>query len=313
MHFFGVRTEGSSALKLFPAWAEVLGIKSATLVGIDLPLEATPAQYREAVYRLKTDTANRGALVTSHKLNVVRTAHDLFDEFTEDALLCKEVSAIYKREGRLIGHAADPVTSMQSMDHFLGTGYWSRYPQAEILSYGVGGATVAMVVGLLTQKQPGPSVVTLIDIDQERLRHLEFILSNMAHSDTRFNFVCNRDALENDRILHTMPAYSLIINATGMGKDRPGSPITDRARFPEQGAIWELNYRGKRRFLQQARTQEREAGLKIEDGWYYFLRGWSSVMSYVFDFQITPELFARFAEVSEVIRGSGPGEQAFEP
>ena len=34
MHFFGVRTGGSSARTLFPLWAEVLGLDAATLVGV---------------------------------------------------------------------------------------------------------------------------------------------------------------------------------------------------------------------------------------------------------------------------------------
>lgn len=39
----------------------------------------------------------------------------------------------------------------------------------------------------------------------------------------------------NDQLLSTLPEHSVVIHATGMGKDLPGSPITDRAVFPLHG------------------------------------------------------------------------------
>ena len=302
MHFFGVRTEGSSSLKLFPRWAEVLGLGAARLVGMDLPLDAPPARYRAAVRRLKDDPTVAGALVTSHKLNVVRAAGDLFDGFTEEARLCREVSAIYKRGGTLWGHACDPTNCGLTLDHFLGPRYWQRHPDAAILSLGAGGATVAMVVHLLTQAQDRPRTVRLVDIKTEKLDHLQTIIDRFPESGIAFDLIHNADAVINDRLLAELPPYSLAINATGLGKDLPGSPLTDAAVFPLGGAVWELNYRGERLFLQQAQRQAAARRLVVEDGWRYFLHGWSSVISYVFDIALTPERFDRFAAVSEAIR-----------
>ena len=302
MQFFGVRTSGSSSLKLFPQWAEVLGLGAARLVGVDLPLEAPPVRYREAVQRLKDDPSVVGALVTSHKLNVVRAAGDLFDGFTEEARLCSEVSALYKRDGKLWGHACDPTNCGLTMDHFLGPAYWQRHPDAAILSLGAGGATVAMVVHLLTQAQHRPPTIRLVDIKTEKLDHLQTIIDQFPGSGIEFDLILNADAAVNDRLMAALPPYSLVINATGMGKDLPGSPLTDAGVFPENGAVWELNYRGERCFLQQAQRQAAACNLVVEDGWRYFLHGWSSVISYVFDVAITPERFARFAAVSGAIR-----------
>ena len=72
-----------------------------------------------------------------------------------------------------------------------------------------------------------------------------------------------------------------------MGKDSPGSPITDEATFPAGAIVWELNYRGELDFLHQARRQEQTRGLTVEDGWRYFLHGWTSAMEEVFDIEIT--------------------------
>ena len=59
-----------------------------------------------------------------------------------------------------------------------------------------------------------------------------------------------------DRLVERLPAGSMVVNATGLGKDRPGSPLTDAARFPRDGIAWDFNYRGDLEFLRQARAAE---------------------------------------------------------
>jgi shikimate 5-dehydrogenase len=98
-----------------------------------------------------------------------------------------------------------------------------------------------------------------------------------------------------------MPAYSVVINATGMGKDTPGSPITDAGVFPLHGAAWEFNYRGELDFYYQSRRQEHSRDLKIEDGWLYFLHGWTQVVAQVLHVNLTPDLFQKLAQAAEVV------------
>ena len=99
-----------------------------------------------------------------------------------------------------------------------------------------------------------------------------------------------------------MPAGSIVINATGMGKDRPGSPVTDAGLFPTNGIAWELNYRGELDFMHQALAQRDSRNITVEDGWLYFLYGWTQVIAQVFHMPIEGELFERLAEVAEVVR-----------
>ena len=80
-----------------------------------------------------------------------------------------------------------------------------------------------------------------------------------------------------------------------MGKDRPGSPLPDDARWPDGVIAWELNYRGELDFLHQARAQ----GVRAEDGWPYFLYGWTAVMAEVLGFELTPERFERLKAVAD--------------
>ena len=96
----------------------------------------------------------------------------------------------------------------------------------------------------------------------------------------------------NDEIVESLPEGSIVINATGMGKDRPGSPLTDGCKFPRHGIVWEFNYRGSLEFMHQAEAQQAERDLQIENGWTYFIHGWTQVIAEVFHIDITGDRLA---------------------
>jgi len=99
-----------------------------------------------------------------------------------------------------------------------------------------------------------------------------------------------------------LPNGSIVINATGMGKDHPGSPITDEGLFPQNGIAWEFNYRGELDFMHQALRQTASRSLIVEDGWVYFVYGWSQVIAQVLHFEITPELFDQLDKSASTIK-----------
>jgi shikimate 5-dehydrogenase len=107
----------------------------------------------------------------------------------------------------------------------------------------------------------------------------------------------------NDAAVSAAPAGSLVVNATGLGKDAPGSPLGPGARFPAHGLAWELNYRGDLVFLDQALAQAQDRELVVEDGWTYFLHGWTQVIAEVFDLTI-PTDGPRFQRLSELAGGA---------
>ena len=74
-----------------------------------------------------------------------------------------------------------------------------------------------------------------------------------------------------------------MVNATGMGKDRVGSPVPTHATFPERSVVWEFNYRGPLDFWHQALAQQEARQLRVEDGWRYFVHGWTQAVAEVFD------------------------------
>jgi shikimate dehydrogenase len=87
-----------------------------------------------------------------------------------------------------------------------------------------------------------------------------------------------------------------------MGKDTPGSPITDAGPFPLRGVVWEFNYRGELDYLHQAERQQASRELKVEDGWLYFVHGWTQVVAQVLHIDLTPDLFRRLEEIAAAAR-----------
>ena len=91
-----------------------------------------------------------------------------------------------------------------------------------------------------------------------------------------------------------------------MDPTAPGSPITDAGIFPERAIAWDLNYRGDLVFLDQARRQEVTRKLQVEDGWTYFLHGWTQVIAEVFNIDI-PTSGPSFDEISRIAIDAAKG------
>jgi shikimate 5-dehydrogenase len=289
-------------MRLFPAWANELGLSDVRLVGEDLPIHAAPQRYRDLVQRLKSNEHARGALVTTHKIDLFEACRDLFDEVDASADLCGETSCLSKRAGQLAASATDLVSAGRALDEFVPPDYFQR-TGAEVLCLGAGGSAIAISLHLFRRAEAarGPARITVVNRSAGRLESMRAIHTRLE-SGVIVDYVTNADAAVNDQIISDLPPGSLVINATGMGKDTPGSPVTDAAQLPESGVVWELNYRGDLRFLQQARDQAAGRGLQVHDGWRYFIHGWAAVMEEVFHLDIGDDQLARLAALSEAER-----------
>lgn len=297
MFFVGVTTGKSSIMRVFPLWMAELGRPEVQLEGIDLRPHADPEEYRAAVRRIKEDPQTLGALVTTHKITLLEAARGVFEELDPHAEACGEVSCISKRGGRLVGHAKDPLTSGMSLRAMLGRNYFGR-TGGEVLCLGAGGSATAMVLHWAAQPAgERPKRFVIVNRSPGRLEALRELIR--AHpSGIEFEFHCQQDPRANDRLLEAMPEGSVIINATGMGKDSPGSPITDDGAFPMRAIAWELNYRGELDFLHQALRQREARQVVVEDGWLYFLHGWTQVIAEVLPVPLDEALFGRLAGIA---------------
>lgn len=299
IYFIGVSTAKSSIMRVFPAWARYLGLKDVAIKGFDFPLHADPVSYRELVSFIKSDPFSTGALVTTHKIDLFNAAHDLFDVIDPHARLMHETSCLSKRNGGLVCHAKDPISSGLAIDSLIRSGYFVE-SAAEVLSMGAGGSTIALTWHLMRKDRGSdvPSRIVVTNRSRSRLDHLARIHADLGSSIPVEYVLADRPEL-NDRAMETLKPGSLVINATGLGKDAPGSPITDAGVFPDRGIAWDLNYRGELIFLDQARRQENARRLRVEDGWTYFLHGWTQVIAEVFDMAI-PTHGPAFDEISRI-------------
>ncbi len=302
IYFIGVTTGRSSILRVFPAWAAHLGL-DADIKGVDFPLHAEPDAYRELVEFIRQDPLSRGALVTTHKIDLFKACRDLFDDIDPHATLMDEISCISKRGDRLICHAKDPISAGLALDGFLPPDHFAR-TGAQVFSVGAGGSTIALTWHLMRLERGAnaPSEIIIADRNRSRLDEIKRIHSAVETSTT-LSYVLASEPNDNDTVVASLRPGSLIINATGLGKDRPGSPLGDDVRFPERAIVWDLNYRGDLVFLDQARAQIDKL-LQIEDGWTYFIHGWAQVIAEVFQQRI-PTSGPQFDELSRIASETG--------
>ena len=297
-YFIGVTTGQSSIMKVFPKWAEALGLEAA-MRGIDLPLHAPDEQYREVVQFLKGDPLSLGELVTTHKLDMYRACRDMFEYVDPYAERLGEVSSLSKRGGAFRAHAKDPISSGLSLKEFVPERFWVERG-GEVLIIGAGGSALAMSMHLAQEAfgDDVPRKITIANRSAPRLESAKRALGGL-NGRVEFRFVHGPSPEDNDRLVAGLPPYSLIVNATGLGKDAPGSPTTDAVDYPAHSLIWEINYRGDLIFMRQAKAQAAEKGLHIEDGWRYFIHGWTQVIAEVFDIEIGGALLAELSEIAQ--------------
>lgn len=285
-YFIGVTTGSSSIRTVFPRWVTALGLGDVELVGIDIAIHAPATQYVAVVDFIATDPLSLGALVTTHKIDLFHAAADRFDDVDPLAALMSEVSCLAKRGGVFRASAKDPYSVGLALEAFVPESAWAGGDR-ELFVMGAGGSAIAMD-WYLSRPDRGaarPARVTVTDRSADRLDALRRVHEQAAAAVPLRTEVVS-DPSDNDAILADLAPGAVVVNATGLGKDAPGSPLTDAGRFPERGFAWDLNYRGDLVFLDQARAQQAARSLTVEDGWTYFIHGWTQVIADVFAVEI---------------------------
>lgn len=282
MYFIGVTTTKSMIMRVFPAWAKYLKLGDCQLTGIDLKLHDEPQRYRDVVSFIKADPLSVGALVTTHKIDLLHATRDMFEVLDDFASLMGEVSSISKENGRLVGGAKDPISSGLALEAFLPKDHW-KSSKADAFIVGAGGSSVALC-SYLMRTDHGANRPARIFVSNRSPRRLEEMkeIHRKQPSDVPVSYVHTPRPEDNDAVLRTLCPGSLVANATGLGKDAPGSPVTAAAVFPKNGFAWDFNYRGDLVFLDQAKAQAASQGISVQDGWLYFIYGWLAVIAEVF-------------------------------
>ena len=301
-YFIGVTTGKSSIMKVFPLWMKELGRPDIVIEGMDLKIHDDPENYRQVVAQIKYDPLSLGALVTTHKIDLLTAARDMFEYLDPYAQICGEVSSISKLNGRLEGHAKDPITSGLSLDAIIGPDYFGR-TGGGVLCFGAGGSAIATILHLINKKNASdrPKRFVLINRSLGRLEAAKKMVESLK-TNIKVEYIHNDNPAKNDEIMAGMPPYTIVINATGMGKDIPGSPITDKGMLPVNGIAWDFNYRGELDFMHQAERQTQDRNVRVEDGWLYFVHGWTQVVAQVLHVDLKSELFNSLEAVAATMR-----------
>lgn len=284
MYFVGVTTEASAIHRVFDAWRPLLGLEDVELTGIDVPIGAPRRSYRDVVTFIRDDPLSRGALVTTHKIDLYVSCHDLLRGVDDDATRLGEISALVAGHGSIQGRALDTITSALSLHAIV-----PDLARRDVVVLGAGGAALALCDYFAHRAgQNAPRRVHVTDIDLQRLTA---VVDAGRKGDQAITWISHllQPGDVSDLLLAEVPEGSIIVNATGMGKDRPGSPVSDRAYFPRHGYAWDFNYRGDLDFLRQARARPASDGVIAEDGWRYFVHGWTRAIDAIFDLHIPTE------------------------
>ena len=272
--FVGISTSGSLAHAVFGDWARVLG-RPWRLAGVDLPADTPAGTYRRLAAAMQASPAVPGAVITAHKLRLYRACAAGLGRRDRLADLTHEINALAAGT-TLAGYARDAV----SLTHVL-PGLAARSPAGTlaglpVLCLGAGGAATALLLALhlgigddgAIPARPGPpGHVTFADTDPAALHALRLVAGRAGIDPARLSFVHVGGAGDGDRLAARLPAPALVVNATGLGKDQPGSPLTPAAPLSPATLAWDLNYRDSLTFLEQAAAR----GAAVVDGWDYFI------------------------------------------
>jgi shikimate 5-dehydrogenase len=283
--FLGVTTASSLVHQAMPFWQAVLGLP-CSVRGVDIAIDADDKAYVRFLEDLRRDKGADGVIVTAHKVKMFRACRALFSYLDPLAVTCQEVNTIRRCDEGLLGWARDPISVGRVVDRI--------WPEANghVICLGAGGTALALAQHFSTK----PASARFICADPSA-RAVDKLTRMASYPVTGHIGEGPWDDLVSD----AAPG-SLIVNATGMGKDRPGSPITGRTRFPPGAVVWELNYRGKLDFLEQARLQASPLQLEVHDGWQLFCHGWAAGLNAMLSLPDDDKLGDRFAAAVHSLR-----------
>jgi shikimate dehydrogenase len=294
--FVGVTTKKSAINNFFPLWIKFLDA-DCTLVGIDIALDASLSQYDGFLEQFLSDQWI-GALITTHKSKIFhKLDSNGYANLTDRAKLLEEASVIYKNaNSEIFGDATDPDAILPILSRLLSDERWLS-GCLQILIMGGGGAGLALFYTIVSS---GIIVKKIVITESDPLRR-QFLIKKVDEIVRKFKseiLTEITDSQNSDKTITELGSGALIVNATGMGKDLPGSPIRNPDNIFNNSIIWEFNYRGELKFLNDCVKIRDHKNLLIEDGWYYFIHGWANVLCTALNKTVTEKLLTDFETVT---------------
>lgn len=321
--FVGVSTGGSVVRRAFPGWMELLGAEHCVLDCVDLPVGASPAAYRDLVLDLSADPLVYGAVITAHKAALFEHAADLLAGVSPQSRLLGETSVLYRPtptftptlapdpdapSPTLYGTAIECESVTAALCQ-MGDGQSLTSRTADLVALGAGGTTRALLAALGSADRPAadrPRRIHLIDLSARNLALAAALAARLPVPPLlRARLTAGSTDLSE---VGPLPPGSLIVNATGLGKDRPGSPLRLPVPWPQDALVWDLNYRGARPMLADARSAPPERRIRTFDGWSLFIHGWARGLEQILGREIGPKERAAMDEIATTSRPDDPDD-----
>ena len=153
----------------------------------------------------------------------------------------REIGLVFRRGDRLVGDAGDAESNLQVPGACSVARVHGATAARGAVILGAGGAGVALASTLAHTRRVGLfQRIMIADIDIARVETVRRLAGEWAAAVPISMELVDDMA---DGFVESAGKGSVIVNATGLGKDRPGSPVSPRVQFPLESIVWDFNYR----------------------------------------------------------------------
>lgn len=265
--FVGVDASNSRAIAAVPQWSSHLG-RPLHVRPVDVAVGAGVDVYTRIADEL-ADPQVAGAVITGHKVAMYAAAQARCVYIAPDAQQLLECNVLASGPHGLTAHATDVAS--------IGAELARIWPlcAAPVVCLGAGGSGAALCLHLL-RGRPTPRTIVMCERDLDRANEFVKLFSSLPPAGVELRVETGSDMWED--VVTALPPGALIVNATGLGKTRPASPLPATVSLPRNVTVWDLNYRGPLPFLGQAHAQAEERHLDVHDGWHLFSLGWLAAL-----------------------------------
>ncbi|NKB48760.1 MAG: hypothetical protein GKS02_05265 [Alphaproteobacteria bacterium] len=296
VYIVGTQPLPEALLKVYPKWARRFDHRSTAIELVNAPSAADAGGYGRFIEFLRDEYNAVGAVMASQASSVFEHARQLFDNADDDAELLGEIGVAVRTPGTLTALAPAKSAARLAYEHTFG----SDTAPPEALIIGASAPARALALALCTSAgKSTPPRVCLTTLDGKSMTEMRARVAALPE-EQRPMLRHIESQLEHDRLVTLLPPGSLVVNAMGpIDKDTP-SPVGSAALFPENGLAWDLDAVGiSSPFLDKARQQRQERGLRLADGPVFYKYQWLTAAAAVFG--ATPDA----AEIKKMLKQIG--------
>ena len=279
VYIVGTRPLPEALLDVYPKWARRFGQRSTAIEPVTAPADVDSEGYQRFIEFMRDEYNAVGAVMVSQAAPLFEHTRELFDSFDDDAAVLGEIGVALRAPGTLSALAPAKNAAQGAYEYTFG----KHSDPTEVLIMGATGPARALALALSSAEgKSGPRRVFLTTLDGKSMTDMRQRVADLPE-ERRPVLRHIQSQLEHDRLVTLLPPGSLIVNATGPTEIDTPSPVGSAALFPQDGLVWDLDAVGiSSPFLDKARQQRRERGLRLADGPVFHRFQWLTAAAAVF-------------------------------